>query len=130
MKNIIPQIERAVGVMEAMEVAGIKPNVHTYTIIMGGYAATGDIGTAFEYFKKIKEAGLTVDVFVYEMLLKACCKSGRMQSALAVTREMSTRGMPRNTYVYNILIDGYSIILLCSTCTLLLQYVIFIFLTV
>jgi pentatricopeptide repeat protein len=82
---ILQQIERALGVIEKMEVAGIKPNVHTYTIIMGGYAAMGDIGTAFEYFKKIREVGLTVDIFVYELLLKACSKSGRMQSALAFT---------------------------------------------
>lgn len=99
-------MEKAVDVMEKMSFAGMTPNQHTYTIIMGGYAADGDIGKAFEYFTKIKENGLKLDVFIYEALLKACCKSGRMQSALAVTREMSVRKIPRNTFVYNILIDG------------------------
>ena len=103
---VCSQVERAVSVLEKMSIAGIAPNEHTYTIIMRGYAAVGDIGKAFEYFTKIKENGLKLDVYIYETLLRACCKSGRMQSALAVTREMSFQKIPRNTFIYNILIDG------------------------
>ena len=103
---VCSQVERAVSVLEKMSIAGIAPNEHTYTIIMRGYAAVGDIGKAFEYFTKIKENGLKLDVYIYETLLRACCKSGRMQSALAVTREMSYQKIPRNTFIYNILIDG------------------------
>lgn len=99
-------MEKAVGAIDKMILAGISPNEHTYTTIMEGYASEGDTGKAFEYFTKIKEAGLKLDVFTYESLLKACCKSGRMQSALAVTKEMSAQGFLRNTFIYNILIDG------------------------
>lgn len=99
-------MDKAVGIIDKMVLAGVKPNERTYTTVMEGYAGGGDIGKAFEYFTRIKDEGLKLDVFTYEALLKACCKSGRMQSALAVTREMSAQKMPRNTFVYNILIDG------------------------
>lgn len=92
-----------------MLLADVRPNKHTYTTIMHGYASVGDTGKAFEYFTKLKNEGLELDVYTYEALLKACCKSGRMQSALAVTKEMNKQGIPRNTFVYNILIDGYGL---------------------
>lgn len=101
------QMEKAVGILDEMNLAGINPNEHTYTSIMQGYASLGDVGKAFQYFSKLKDEGLEVDVYTYEALLKACCKSGRMQSALAVTKEMSARKIPRNTFIYNILVDGY-----------------------
>lgn len=100
-------MEKAVGILDEMNLAGIIPNEHTYTSIMHGYASLGDIGKAFQYFTTLKNEGLEIDVYTYEALLKACCKSGRMQSALAVTKEMSARQIRRNTFVYNILIDGY-----------------------
>lgn len=99
-------MEKAVEILDEMALAGVRPNVHTYTTIMQGYAAQGDTGKAFEYFTKVKEEGLQLDVYAYEALLKACCKAGRMQSALAVTREMCAQNIPRNTFVYNILVDG------------------------
>lgn len=99
-------MDRAVEVVDEMVLAGIRPNEHTYTTIMHGYASAGDTGRAFEYFTKLKDEGLQLDVYTYEALLKACCKSGRMQSALAVTKEMAARKIPKNTFVYNILIDG------------------------
>lgn len=100
-------MEKAVGILDEMNLAGIRPNEHTYTNLMQGYASLGDTEKAFQYFMVLKNEGLVIDVFTYEALLKACCKSGRMQSALAVTKEMSAKKIPRNTFVYNILIDGY-----------------------
>lgn len=100
-------MEKAVRILDEMNLAGISPNKHTYTTLMQGYASVGDTEKAFQYFTILKNEGLEVDVYTYEALLKACCKSGRMQSALAVTKEMSARNIRRNTFVYNILIDGY-----------------------
>ena len=104
-------MEKAVGILDEMNLAGISPNEHTYTTIMNGYASLGDTGKAFHYFTKLKNEGLDIDVQTYAALLKACCKSGRMQSALAVTKEMNAREIPRNTFVYNILIDGWEYLL-------------------
>ena len=73
---------------------------------MEGYAQAGEVGTAFEYFQKLKQEGLKPDILTYGALLKGCCKSGRMQSALAVTKEMANAGLTRNAYIYNILLDG------------------------
>lgn len=103
------QLEKAVEILDEMTLAGVRPNEHTYTNIMHGYASLGDTGKAFEYFTKLRNEGLELDVYTYEALLKACCKSGRMQSALAVTKEMSAQKIPKNTFVYNILIDGYEL---------------------
>jgi pentatricopeptide repeat protein len=103
------QLEKAVEILDEMTLAAVRPNEHTYTTIMHGYASLGDTGKAFEYFSKLRNEGLELDVYTYEALLKACCKSGRMQSALAVTKEMSAQKIPKNTFVYNILIDGYEL---------------------
>lgn len=101
-------MEKAVRILDEMNLAGVSPDEHTYTTLMKGYASLGDTEKAFRYFTILKNDGLEIDVYTYEALLKACCKSGRMQSALAVTKEMSAKKIPRNTFVYNILIDGYN----------------------
>lgn len=101
------QMVKAVAILDEMNLAGIRPNEHTYTTLMQGYASLGDTEKAFQYFTALRNEGLEIDVYTYEALLKACCKAGRMQSALAVTKEMSAKKIPRNTFVYNILIDGY-----------------------
>jgi pentatricopeptide repeat protein len=100
-------MEKAVQILDEMNLAGVSPNRHTYTTLMQGYASLGDTDKAFQYFTILKDDGLEIDIYTYEALLKACCKSGRMQSALAVTKEMSANKIPRNNFVYNILIDGY-----------------------
>lgn len=100
-------MDRAAAIIDEMVLAGVKPNERSYTTLMEGYARVGEIGTAFQYFKRIKEEGLKADVISYGSLLKACCKAGRMQSAAAVTAEMTAAGVPMNNYIYNILLDGY-----------------------
>lgn len=101
------QIGRAASIIDEMVLAGVAPNERSYSILMEGYGNIGEVGTAFEYFKKIKNEGLKVDAVSYGSLLKACCKSGRMQSALAVTTEMAAAGVKGNNYIYNTLLDGY-----------------------
>lgn len=101
------QMDRAASIIDEMVLAGVVPNERSYTTLMEGYARVGEIVTAFQYFKRIKEEGLDVDVVSYGSLLKACCKAGRMQNAIAVTAEMAAAGLSMNNYIYNILLDGY-----------------------
>ncbi|MCO5587061.1 hypothetical protein L7F22_041007 [Adiantum nelumboides] len=61
---------KASAMIDQMVLANIPPDERTYTIIMEGFVHKGEVGTAFDFFKKLKQDGLKADIFTYEALLK------------------------------------------------------------
>lgn len=88
------KIKEAQEVLEKMVNGGLKPNVRTYTALLQGAAAVGEMGLVFETFGMMKEQGrkdpgVRPTVWTYNALMAALAKAGKVQAMLALKEEMS-----------------------------------------
>ena len=86
-------------VLEKMINGGLKPNVRTYTALLQGAAAVGEMGVVFETFGRMKEQGrkdpgVRPTVWTYNALMAALAKAGKVQAMLALKEEMTNPSTP------------------------------------
>lgn len=87
-------LKEAQEVLEKMIKGGVKPNVRTYTALLQGAAAVGEMGVVFETFGRMKEQGredpsVRPTVWTYNALMAALAKAGKVQAMLALKEEMT-----------------------------------------
>jgi len=87
-------LNEAQEVLEKMIKGGMKPNVRTYTALLQGAAAVGEMGVVFETFGRMKEQGredpgVRPTVWTYNALMAALAKAGKVQAMLALKEEMT-----------------------------------------
>lgn len=74
---------RALGLVSRMVSAGIKPNLKTFTSLMGGCLSSGKTSYALDIFGKISEH----DGLSLELGIRAFCNSGDFASATSILTE-------------------------------------------
>eukprot|EP00563_Minutocellus_polymorphus_P003309 CAMPEP_0181033514 /NCGR_PEP_ID=MMETSP1070-20121207/7294_1 /TAXON_ID=265543 /ORGANISM="Minutocellus polymorphus, Strain NH13" /LENGTH=1205 /DNA_ID=CAMNT_0023110939 /DNA_START=108 /DNA_END=3725 /DNA_ORIENTATION=+ len=74
---------RALGLVSRMVSAGIKPNLKTFTSLMGGCLSSGKTSYALDIFGKISEH----DGLSLELGIRAFCDSGDFASATSILTE-------------------------------------------
>eukprot|EP00964_Phaeocystis_antarctica_P106832 scaffold71632_cov58-Phaeocystis_antarctica.AAC.2 len=66
-----------------MEGAGVTPNVFSYTAVVDGFAAAGQVEQAAKWLSKAREAGVAPNVVTYSAVAKGYAALGRLAEAQA-----------------------------------------------
>lgn len=74
---------RALGLVSRMVGSGVKPNLKTFTSLMGGCLSSGKTSYALDIFSKISEP----DGYALELGIRAFCNSGEFASATSLLTE-------------------------------------------
>lgn len=95
------------GVMDHMQVAGVKPSCVTYNTLIDGHVRAGALAEARACMVAAKATGLELDAWSYTTLMKGCLQSGDLKAANGVLREMRGAGIKPTCITYSTLIDGH-----------------------
>lgn len=87
-------------------VAGVKPNVITYTTLISCCQRAGRWRQAMAAFRDMEEAGVQPDVKAYNSVMSACAKGGRWENAWEVLAGMRRVGMRPSARSYNALLSA------------------------
>ncbi|XVF22322.1 hypothetical protein REPUB_Repub12eG0163100 [Reevesia pubescens] len=71
-----------------MPAMGMVPNVVTYTTILGGYVARGDMGNAKRVFGELLDRGWIPDAMTYTILMNEYCRLGKFNEAVKVRMKL------------------------------------------
>lgn len=77
----------------------VLPDLVTYSTLVKGYCAAGDVTRAFKVFQEMKEdTNFVPDEILYNTLLGGCAKESRLPEALQVLQDMRTTGVPPSNF--------------------------------
>ena len=84
-----------------------------YNICIHAFGCWGDLGTAMELFKEMKDKSLNSNSFgpdlcTYNSLIRVLCLVGKVKDALTVWEELKGSGHEPDAFTYRILIQGCS----------------------
>merc|ERR1719296_447591 len=83
----------------------IEPDIITYSTLVKGYCAEGDVDRAFHILEDMKSDGkFSPDEIMYNSILDGCAKQHRVEEALRVLEEMRTSGIGPSNYTLSILV--------------------------
>merc|ERR1719265_1424782 len=96
---------RAEHVLTAMRAASVQPDIITYSTIVKGHCAEGDIDKALAVLKEMRtDATKAPDEIPYNSFLDGCAKQHRIDEALAALDEMQAAGVRPSNYTLSILV--------------------------
>ncbi|CAN7118865.1 unnamed protein product [Brassica rapa subsp. narinosa] len=119
--------------MDEMAKRGLKPNNHTYSILIRGMFDLNKVEEAVQLwgswkrnegqklFDEMMSKNVQPDSVVYNHLIKAYCRSGRLSMAFHLSEDMRIKGISPNCATYTSLIKGLSVISLVEEAKLLLE---------
>merc|ERR1719389_882372 len=97
--NKVPQI------LEDMRESSVEPDIITYSTIVKGYCAEGDVDRAFKVLEDMKgDEKFAPDEIMYNSILDGCAKQHRVDDALKVLEEMKSTGITPSNYTLSILV--------------------------
>ncbi|XP_052139033.1 pentatricopeptide repeat-containing protein GUN1, chloroplastic [Oryza glaberrima] len=97
----------AMGVLESMKGAGLRPTTVSYNAVIDACGKGGvDLRFTLGYFRQMLKDGLCPDRKTFNSLLAACSRVGHLEDARAVFDEMIHLGIGRDIYTYNTFIDA------------------------
>uniref|UniRef100_J3NE62 Smr domain-containing protein n=2 Tax=Oryza brachyantha TaxID=4533 RepID=J3NE62_ORYBR len=97
----------AMGVLELMKGAGLRPTTVSYNAVIDACGKGGvDLRFTLGYFRQMLKDGLCPDRKTFNSLLAACSRAGHLEDARAVFDEMIHLGIGRDIYTYNTFIDA------------------------
>lgn len=83
----------------------IEPDIVTYSTIVKGYCASGELDKALSLHKVMKQdANLKPDEVAYNSLLDGCTKQNRLDEALELVSDMRRAGVPASNFTLSILV--------------------------
>ena len=97
---------RLTKLWDDMQSAGVRPDVFTYSILIGALGKAGDTEGAREAFQDMKRTGVRPNVVTYNTLIDALGKAGDTESARQAFKDMEHAGVRPNVVTYNTLIDA------------------------
>lgn len=100
-------IDEITQIVSAMEEAGCKPDVITFSTIMKGYCVKGDLDKAYDVFKSTQASGLVTDAIVYNTLLDGCLRHHRPDLADELVADMEKHNITPSNYTLGILVKMY-----------------------
>lgn len=111
----------AMGVLESMKGAGLRPTTVSYNAVIDACGKGGvDLRFTLGYFRQMLQDGLCPDRKTFNSLLAACSRAGHLEDARTVFDEMIHLGSGRDIYTYNTFVDA---ICKCGNMGLALQVV-------
>mmetsp|Transcript_18417 Transcript_18417/g.45224 ORF Transcript_18417/g.45224 Transcript_18417/m.45224 type:complete len:721 (-) Transcript_18417:184-2346(-) len=106
----VGETERAAEMLQESSLAGVEPNIVTYTTLMTAAAEEGDLKAVDNLRVDMMVAGVMADQVTYNVLLLACARGADGPKALDVFEEMAVYAIPRDAAAYN-----YTIQALCKS---------------
>lgn len=91
-----------------MEVAGIKHNMKTYSMLINGFIQLKDWANAFAVFEDVVKDGLKPDVVLYNNIIRAFCGMGNMDRAISIVKEMQKERHRPTSRTFMPIIHGFS----------------------
>lgn len=86
---------------------GILPNHMTYTILIGGYIRSAEIGFAVDFFNLMNRQGFIPDKVTYITIIKGLCTARRGDYALYFIHMMQKQGYLPDKNLYEKLIECF-----------------------
>ncbi|KAG0375037.1 hypothetical protein BGX24_009612 [Mortierella sp. AD032] len=103
LRNLITQSSSSSGQWEGTL---FRPDVHTFSILLGAFAKRGEIESISELFVEMKQLGLEPDVVICNILANAFAKRGDFKSVDRVLQEARNRNMEPGLYLTNAVLDS------------------------
>lgn len=101
--------EFAVSFFEnAMSSGALRPNVVTYTALVGALCKLGKVKEVDELFCRMEKEGVAFDVVFYSSWICGCISEGVLMEVFRKQKQMLEKGTSPDTVSYSILIDGFS----------------------
>merc|ERR1719486_1300943 len=98
-------MDRATNLLVDMKESCVEPDIVTYSTIVKGYCAEGDVDRAFSVLEDMKgDDKLAPDEIMYNSILDGCAKQHRIEDALKVLEEMKSTGVVPSNYTLSILV--------------------------
>merc|ERR1719210_1020738 len=98
-------MNKASQLLEEMGKSDAEPDLITYSTLVKGYCAEGDVGRAFHILDKMKrDDKFSPDEIMYNSILDGCAKQQRVDDALRMLDEMKSRGVSPSNYTLSILV--------------------------
>ncbi|THG01690.1 pentatricopeptide repeat-containing protein At5g66631 [Camellia sinensis] len=76
------------NVLDEMILAGILPDIQTFSGLMHHFALQGDLKTVQRLFGMVRQSGVEPDAYMFKVLIRAYCKCERAVLALRVFEDM------------------------------------------
>ncbi|CAF2130397.1 hypothetical protein HID58_012366 [Brassica napus] len=128
------KLEKAFTFMDEMAKRGLKPNNHTYSILIRGMFDLNKVEEVIQLFLETERAEEGQKLFdemmsknaqpnsvVYNHLIRAYCRSGRLSMAFHLSEDMKIKGISPSCATYTSLIKGLSVVSLVEEAKLLLE---------
>ncbi|KAG0369022.1 hypothetical protein BGZ54_000593 [Gamsiella multidivaricata] len=104
-KKYLPQIE---ALLQDMKIAGIKPDIVTYSNLIRQYVALQDIEQAEMLFHEMLKSGISPNGYVFNTLMNGFTLIEQMDKALELFRRMPKYGVEPDVVTFTTLIKGYA----------------------
>jgi len=90
--------------LTTMQQYGFKPNLITYSTLIKGYCAAGDMQSAFEVFRQLRSGSEAPDEVVYNTLLDGCLQAGLADEGENLVETMMDQGLAPSVYTLSSLV--------------------------
>jgi pentatricopeptide repeat protein len=86
-------------------VEGFQPDVHTYTVLIGGICKEGSLIEALKLFRKMEEDGCTPNACSYNVIIQGFLQHKDTSTAMQLICEMVNRGFSTDAATRTLLLD-------------------------
>lgn len=104
------KLERAFAMTKDMvHSQGIKPNSHTYDILIRGCGRWGQLDAALRLLSSMETAGVSPTIVTYSVAIDACARAGgpvAVDKAFELLTQMEKSGLEPNVVTFNSLIHA------------------------
>jgi len=99
--NVHPDMEHARGLVDKMLALGVRPDVHTYGLLIKGYSKCQDPDAAFDALYEMRDRGLRVTTKVLTPLIMVCATDSKGEEpnstrVLEIEQMMAEEGIQHN----------------------------------
>ncbi|MEW5302547.1 MAG: hypothetical protein WDW36_005322 [Sanguina aurantia] len=91
---------------EEMPAANIRPNQHTFGILINGYLRAADVQGARRQVERMAVAGVEMNLTLYNMMLKGYCRAGDEAGSSRTMAELRAAGFVPGTDTYSTIIQA------------------------
>merc|ERR1719356_1666901 len=98
-------MKKASQLLEEMGQSSAEPDLITYSTLIKGFCAEGDVDRAFHILDRMKrDDKFSPDEIMYNSILDGCSKQQRVDDALRLLDDMKSRGVSPSNYTLSILV--------------------------
>jgi pentatricopeptide repeat protein len=87
------RLDDAIGLLDELKLAKLRPNIYTYGALMHGCAKTQNYKQALAWLEQMEKERIRPNNVVYTSAMEACAESGQYKEALKVMEAMKRAGI-------------------------------------